>query len=473
VGYLVVPQDLDPQGGKARLWLGAFDPEAPPGPAELRLESPGDARSFPVAAADWKPARTTPPGKNAARLFTHRVVATALAPATEYRAELVAGDGRVLARGRFTTLPLALPAEGERPLRLYVGSCFDYRRDGAGDVGRTYRQLAQAHQRRPDLKVLCGDQVYLDVALGWFWGNLGGAWHEDDPAWFEDKFLATYRATWQQEGAFADLLADGATLLSSDDHEFWNNYPSWSPLALGGGRGSEWEKATRRLYDAIQADRAVLSFDLPGLSLFVADTRVHRDGEDFMAPADFERLLAWTRGLDRPGVLVVGQPILASRHDGILGKLKGTLGDWALPDFDRQYPRLVRALREAPHSVIALTGDVHFGRVGVTALDPVRGTELVEIVSSPLALVDEKARGKWGDSPALFPADPIPGVARTTVAYTRFLPEPDDPKRAAELFVVVELTREGSAMWVRAWAHPVRDRLLPPEGLLVCERKLL
>jgi hypothetical protein len=64
-------------------------------------------------------------------------------------------------------------------------------------------------------------------------------------------------------------------------------------------------------------------------------------------------------------------------------------------------------------------------------------------------------------------------VARTTVAYTNFLPEPAHPKRAAELFVVVELTREGSALWVRAWAYPVRDRLLPPGGVRVCERKLL
>ena len=53
------------------------------------------------------------------------------------------------------TLPERVPSLEERPFTILLGSCFAQKKDGAGNVGRTFALLPS--DVRPDLKLLCGD----------------------------------------------------------------------------------------------------------------------------------------------------------------------------------------------------------------------------------------------------------------------------------------------------------------------------
>lgn len=84
-----------------------------------------------------------------------------------------------------------------------------------------------------------------------------------------------------------------------------------------------------------------------------------------------QALLDWVGSLTCPGVLVVGQPVLAKAE----GRAPwGEHSDWNLPAFD-QYPGLVRALSSAPHDILVLSGDVHFGRIATFGFRRVMGAQ--------------------------------------------------------------------------------------------------
>ena len=67
----------------------------------------------------------------------------------------------------FTTLPNRLPSSGEKPFTVGIGSCFYTEHDG-GDAGQAYESLYNNENLRPDIKFLAGDQVYVDIGLGWY-----------------------------------------------------------------------------------------------------------------------------------------------------------------------------------------------------------------------------------------------------------------------------------------------------------------
>ena len=120
------------------------------------------------------------------------------------------------------------------------------------------------------------------------------------------------------------------------------------------------------------------------------------------------RSLQWIQNLPGPGVLVIGQPLFSEKA----GRLFGTFGDWNLPDYS-QYGQLARLLAQSPHSIVILTGDVHYGRIAWCTL--ISGGELIEVISSPMSLVDKKAEGSWEEAPNLFPPLVLPGVVRAQV----------------------------------------------------------
>jgi hypothetical protein len=84
-------------------------------------------------------------------------------------------------------------------------------------VGRAYAQLPAG--ARPEVKILCGDQVYLDDP----WVHY--LWHPHEITALEAEFVRNYRDTWTQEPGFRQLLAEGANYFAPDDHEYWNNAP--------------------------------------------------------------------------------------------------------------------------------------------------------------------------------------------------------------------------------------------------------
>jgi hypothetical protein len=158
-----------------------------------------------------------------------------------------------------------------------------------------------------------------------------------------------------------------------------------------------------------QSSSSVTRFEIGTLSFFIADTRINRDAkqQDFMSAADINDLDNWVTNLRGVGVLVIGQPLFSEKA-GFWGKFI----DRNLSDY-KQYENLVRILSKTDHSILLLTGDVHYGRISSCQLKP--GIYLYEIISSPTALVDKKVGGSWDPAPSVFPAFNIPGVVKKMV----------------------------------------------------------
>ena len=223
------------------------------------------------------------------------------------------------------------------------------------------------------MKILCGDQVYLDAPSFW---TVAPATNDDE---LRRRLIETYLLAWTQDPGFHTLLADGPNFFTSDDHDYWNNAPHWSvtaPVTLNEDLRCLWWKAAHDMYRAFQRPPpGTTRVDMAGLSILVADTRTERTSDQtaFMSDDDLDVVSEWAESLTSPGCLVVGQ-LLFTGKAGWMGRFS----DWGLPDF-RQYPGLLTALAKAKRSVIVLTGDVHYGRVAVCEIEPgVR--EIVEVV---------------------------------------------------------------------------------------------
>jgi len=154
-------------------------------------------------------------------------------------------------------------------------------------------------------------------------------------------------------------------------------------------------------------------------------------------------------GEGEPLDIICGQPILRTTTK----TLKGHFGDWNLPDFD-QYHRLARILARSVHSLVILTDDVHYGRIARCVLPS--GSELIEIISSPMSLVDERVEetGKKRQPSSRLPTPPklaLQGPAecvfrprtlsRLLVEGERFASVPLDP--IAALFLPSSLPPRG------------------------------
>ena len=94
--------------------------------------------------------------------------------------------------------------------------------DGAA-IGADHAFRVLPEEWRPDFKILCGDQVYLDSP----WKHY--LWHTHGEADLERRFFDIYWRTWagdRRKRGLRSLLADGANYYSPDDHELWNNAPN-------------------------------------------------------------------------------------------------------------------------------------------------------------------------------------------------------------------------------------------------------
>lgn len=447
--YLAIPADAG--ATHARLWLGCVV-EPPTDAARIWIEHPSSGARWPVGA--WQ--RWAVPNEPARFVCYQRLSLDGLAPDTRYPVVLRV-DGQIRATAELRTLPMSLPALDSTPFTIMLGSCFCRQQDDSGRVGRTFVQLPDGS--KPSVKFLVGDQVYLDSP--WYrWTAphttraLGSA------------FLDQYLRTWDQRSdaqGFNQLLSTGANYFCADDHEFWNNAPFPCTFAVNTwtapGRDAWWKQALA-LYRAFQADGPT-QLDVGDLSIRVFDTRVNRAPErsNFVTPQQMASLRTWIMGLTAPGILVVGQPVFAGKA-GFMGRF----ADWNLPDF-AQYAELCQMLQASTQSILLMTGDVHYGRLASVALP--NGAELVELISSPMALVDRSAGGAWHQAPGRFPAEPIPGVrslpVTTDQTWTRF----------ANHFVTVDLNSSagGLRVRIRAWETEPADGIT--RGRVVAERDLM
>lgn len=434
---LLVPHDVGID--RVELWVGALDEPATQ-PASLAVDVVGRPGPTPVGHWDGTVAA------GARSIAYRRLTIAGLQPRGRYRFEL-RQEGSTVSDATATTLPERVPNLDERPFTIMLGSCFARSADGAGNAGRAYSLLPAGAQ--PDVKILCGDQVYLDQPTSEFLVHT----HGEDA--IRHRHLANYADAWSQTGGFRELLRAGGTYFSSDDHDFWNNAPNPTIIARDTwsqqGRDA-WSAAARVLYGAFQrpTEAAPAVLRIGTLSLFVADTRLGRTaGTDaFSTDAQLTAIETWLAGLDGPGCLVVGQLVFSGRAGW-----KGRWMDWGLADFG-QYGRLAAALLAARHSVVILTGDVHHGRVAVCARTP--GRDIVEVVASPLALVAPIPSNTWKPAPASFPESAIPGITRRPVRTAEAF------RLNANQFSTVGFSRSGAfiRMQVRAW--PVETNGLLP-----------
>src|SRR5215204_2928230 len=461
-----------PTASSVELWATQYLPNAFAMGMSLRI-SRGGVRlkeiPLPYGSAGWE----IPGGEpNDLLMYTHALVVDGLEPGTGYDVELLHGASGTKASAYFETLPARLPptdasgGNGERPFTMLLGSCYWVARDD-GSVADRYRRLYADPSERPHLKMLVGDQVYVDqppaiTIIPWvdpsekrwvMWPAIGSQA-------LREHITGRYRASWER---LDGLLSLGANICLSDDHEFWNDFPNtpiyalWPILNSSETFRNSMERVCREFVEKVQRTRGVESFTIgtpPQLSVFIADTRMHRERETerFMLDADLDRLVEWLAGLTCPGVLVLGQPIHAtplSIWKGLFGT-DNTITDRNLPAFT-QFARLAQALQLAPRDVCVLSGDVHFGRVASVELfregeiEPMR---LFEVIASPMGQLDgANSYFDPNEGPSTFPANPehtAPGVTPGSISWTNTVPtlagEPNIPghgRHAMEHFMTL------------------------------------
>ena len=382
------------------VWVGTLFPTLKmPERARVRLfDGDLELRQRAIRRDDWRR-----PFSGMRRRFCFVARFRGLTPGRGYRVEFerrveanraigIARHWQLLRGGKFRTLPSRLPSAGDGAFTIGLGSCFYNHRDG-GSAAAAYKALYERGERdeRPDVTVLTGDQVYLDIGFD----SLSLI-----PWEIRERIADDYALHWQ---ALGSILSRGGTWMLPDDHEYWNDYPfvdSLLPNLLAlrmRGVRTIWKRAARDGVKHIQRSPVVESFMLGAdLTVCLADLRSHRSGDRFLPEPDFRKLLAWARGRSCPGVLAIPQPLLVTRNHA----------ERNLRSFRRQYVQLLAALADVPHDVVVLSGDVHFGRIASVPIGT-RGARLIEIVSSPLSnltLLNGVATNVAVAQPAEFPS---------------------------------------------------------------------
>ena len=239
--FFLIPHEVERDA--ANLWVGAVDEAIDIGQLTLQPQDLGHQTAS--AIGTWP--------QNRPRLQYREIRVHGLEPGRDY-AFALDGGGRTLARARLRTLPDAIPLAGEKPFTVLLGSCFARHEDDEGKVGKAFFRIP--HQARPDIKVLAGDQVYLDSP----WQRFLRPYSE---AKLREILFEHYVWTWGQTDGFAFLLRDGANYFCSDDHEFWNNAPNagtvWVNTWHPDGRRQWWQIA-RELYTIFQTSKSVTTF---------------------------------------------------------------------------------------------------------------------------------------------------------------------------------------------------------------------
>ena len=196
------------------VWVGTLFPTLKlPDQARVRLfEGAIELRSRSITREEWE----CPFSGMKRRFFTVRSFRR-LKPGQDYRVEFerqveasiesgIDSHWQRLRSGRFRTLPSRLPVSSDGTFTLGLGSCFYNHGDG-GRAAAAYKAL---HDRggpgvRPDVTVLVGDQVYLDIGFD----SLSLIPHE-----IRERIADDYALHWQ---ALGSMLSRGGTWMLPDD----------------------------------------------------------------------------------------------------------------------------------------------------------------------------------------------------------------------------------------------------------------
>jgi hypothetical protein len=442
-----------PRPERLTIWLGTWR-RVPPGGSEIRfIDSTGSSVHSPrrvPAATDpmWQTFGRAGDEVGQGRFLSLSFFNMPASPATITCEWRLLADSSLIASCQYRPIPTTLTQVSsngpnpQQPITIMLSSCYWY--DGATpETLQDAMNFIDSRDLRPDIVAMIGDNVYVD--------QLPGEFAFEKTAEDLEQFISLrYLNTWRQ---LRPILERGQHLHITDDHEYWNDYPFKPPPA--------WLALQNDSYRELMSDLTERAADLiqlhnlggPGLpvgeirltenvSMFVADTRRTRSDRmvrGFLEPTLFNLLLEWLNGLNGPGILVLGQPIvhkplgyfdtLDTLTDGFFelvatsllpGSLEVLLGlladlltyisDRNLPWYTEQYLTLLNALQNAAHDVLILAGDIHIGRISqiwmLTNQGPPR--KIYEVVSSPLRILPD-AESAWNEGTALpfIPADPI------------------------------------------------------------------
>ncbi len=472
-------------GDRAQVWVGVFGRNAAP---SLRWTLNGQSQTpralAPIQSA--RPAAMAPSDDVRAFTGVYEFQGPGITPGTAHRVEVRARDAdgaeqsaQILVR----TLPDRVPSGLSKWFNVLMVSCFHLAKDRQGFAGNVVAELAKSEQFRPDMTLLLGDQVYLDLPT---FGIFGGGLRK-----LAKKFEKDYRLNWTGSTGYAKILGAAPSVSIPDDHEYWNNYPH-AATVIGqtwtqDGRDN-WELAAKRMYEAFQLPRPgalgdPVELDVPPLSFFLMDTRSlrNRDREFALSADAHERFRKW---VDRVvasgsfGVIASGQPLLDKKK----GSFKGRVVDFSLPDYD-DYPTIAKELArlgDGGRQFLLLTGDVHWGRVTKGTdmnLNRPGGGGFYEVISSPTSLVasigKDQVKTLFGGIKSIFgSSDPFPrhsdakeppGFLAHNTLGKRFLCRMLHPQKGNQV-VLLSFRQSGFGleMLVRFWPIPRNYRLEKP-----------
>lgn len=373
---------------RLQIWVGLFDVEAPAQPSFWIDGQPVQ----PIDPKPMQPIRDLverSPGKP----LNHRgVYSFELAVAGRpCRLRIVAGDCE-----RWLTvasLPEQLPQSMDDSFKLLLCSCYFQPEDGGGLLGEIAKQMPT-----PDLSLMAGDQVYLDLPL---FEDLP----EHDPQ-LTRRIGDKYRRNWASASlgvpGLEPVLGLAPVVCLPDDHEYWNNYPfaqKQLPGTWNAARRARWETAARNLYQDYQrpeGSEGALRIDIAPLKFLFLDTRSSRsdDFDALMAAPAMQALQRWLDDLlaarrdgePAVGVLASGQALFIEppTKESEKRTVDAELGNYA-------HFAIIRSAIEtlADHGIplLYITGDVHWGRVA-SGTDLSSGRTLLhEVICSPSRLI--------------------------------------------------------------------------------------
>ncbi|HEX6240713.1 MAG TPA: hypothetical protein VFZ61_07465, partial [Polyangiales bacterium] len=354
-----------------------------------------------------------------------------------YTLTLEASGAAQPAQTTLKALPSEVPADPDGGLHVLLASCFYTQEANPQTVIGTLRAACAAVPRRgalsgPDLGMLMGDQVYLDMPLS-----------HDVPEQRVDvdrDFEQMYTRNWRS--CLAQLFHAAPHLNLPDDHEFWNNYP----YAYGLAQNTRdpvghlnWKESAKHMLARFQHVPSHREFDVDPVSFFVADGRSQRDPDatlhNTLTPAARSALDAWVKRVNRTpslrvAVFVTGQSLLSAPA----AKPMGVFADAAPSNYADYAPNLEVLLRlERP--LLLITGDVHWGRVvRATRTSPAR-PPIYEVIVSPLSSVKDQRMRAWSalkrvvgrdrgvDWDSLPPEEPPTELGPSRKTYTGFFPQ--------------------------------------------------
>lgn len=331
-----------------------------------------------------------------------------------------------------------VPTGIDQSLNILLLSCYHNDADKAGKAG----ELLAQRPHKPDLTLLMGDQVYLDLPLFMDF--------KDDADWLEERFFEEYRKNWfglvnaaggrGTAKGFPRILSLGPIAAIPDDHEYWNNAPLPSPIIQNSLRKEgrvNWIRASEKALHYFQTGKAPLGksriIEFDPVSIFLLDTRSQRpndDTKDFFRSGRLKKTGAlitteqmrdfkhWIKtllpsaknGKPRYGMLVTGQSLFRQDSSWWTERIK----DAELPDYKSDYENILASIKEVSTAglpFVCLTGDVHWGRI-LKADFGTGSAPVYEIISSPTS---ELEAVDLGDE-----EDPSRALKTISKIYSRF-----------------------------------------------------